>query len=138
LQIDHFFLFEDDPVEEIKIGAKPDDFPAYRIRGKLDDTKIKSLLKTLGIPETAGAQAMPPHIPTEIVMEIGKEDLFPYHLEYFGQSRGKSLPLLELRLEDVQYDGDLPLSPSVFSYSPGEKEFLEDITEDYIDSLRLE
>jgi hypothetical protein len=137
-QIDRFFVFDGFPVEVITIGARPDEFTAYRIRGRLDETRIQPLLRMLGITENDAVADLPPHVPKEIVMLIGKEDLFPYRLEYFSQVRGRLTPLLELRFENVRYNEDIPFESSRFSYTPGELEFPEDITEDYIDSLRLE
>ncbi|OHB77992.1 MAG: hypothetical protein A2W31_05590 [Planctomycetes bacterium RBG_16_64_10] len=85
-------------------------------------------------PQRAAHDSMPAHVPTEVQLVLGRDDLFPHVIEYRrgrnkragqgGGSRGASQPLLRMELFDVQIA--MPLDPRQFVYRPGDVESKDD------------
>ncbi len=84
---------------------------------------------------------MPPHLPDHVILYLGKENLFPYNVEYYrlAPNRKAAYPppqdriLVAMELFDVVTS--VPIPSTRFFYHPGNLEFT-DQTEAYLESLR--
>lgn len=139
-QINEFYEFEEG-VADVKIDLDGHNISVWKIKGKIRPEKKEELMNKLGgnpknkkndLEET-------PHIPEELEISIGQHNLFPYAFEYYVTKGSKKQMLLELVFTDVLLNNlmNSQLSPSFFEYIPGEKIFVEDATEAYINSLNL-
>ncbi len=75
-------------------------------------------------------------LPEELVVHVDRQDLFPYRIQYFGDSPQDNaseprMPLLSLELADIQLD--VAISANEFEYQPA-YEFRE-ITSRYLSEL---
>lgn len=111
-----------------------DRLPVWVLRGKMSKEKLAALLPDQKDRILAGAtpvlDRMPHQVPDRVVLMIGRDDLFPYRMEYWRLLPGEKKPLslkkpppadrmlLGMELFEVQFD--VPLDPQQFVYNPGD------------------
>jgi hypothetical protein len=85
------------------------------------------------------------HIPDRVTLYLGRDDLFPYRLEYHRDHPGEkeweklareSRPPATVKLEWFEVRFNVPLARDQFYYNPGETEF-DDVTGRYLEGLGL-
>ncbi|MBL9124462.1 MAG: hypothetical protein JNG90_12575 [Planctomycetaceae bacterium] len=119
----------------------------------LEGTWTPELLAVL-LPEQKGAieagqgvqlAKLPTHIPDRVTLYLGRDDLFPYRLEYHRDHLGEkeweraeraNPPHSIVKLEWFEVRFDLPLARDQFAFDPGETKY-EDATKRYLESLGL-
>lgn len=108
---------------------------AARLAAVLPDYE-EALNSGQGIP----AENFPRHLPTEVVVWLGQDDLFPYRVEFLRSEsttwwqvqQPTRRQVLLLELYEVQYD--VPLERALFRYEPGATPYV-DATEELIGRL---
>ncbi len=127
-----------------------DRFPVWILRGQLHDFHLAVLLPGQKDKILAGQPAdlekLPKQIPDRVVLMIGREDQFPYRLEFWRLLPGEKKPLslkkpppvdrLVLAMELFEVQLDVPLDPRQFIYSPGDLPVV-DQTPSFLQSLGL-
>jgi hypothetical protein len=129
--------------EEMKL---PDGTPVVRLRGEWRPDRLAALMPN---PEAAlksgaplNAERLPQHLPHFAVLFLGRDDLFPFRIEYT-----RRLPPPSLRLEGptestivamdlFEVSLHVPFNPSRFTFSPGNLEY-SDQTERFLERLGL-
>lgn len=123
--------------------------PVWRLRG---EWRPEQLLRILPEHKTAMEDGNPPdlgrlpaHLPDHVLLLLGKEDLFPYRIEYrrgpdgdigeSGQPTGRLLVVMDLF--HVVLNRPHARSRFVFRYQPGNLEF-SDETDQFLESLENE
>ncbi len=118
-------------LNETFVFARPEasrlqDLAVWRLRGEWRPERLAALLpqyqKALSRGQTFNSAKLPEHLPDEVLLFLGQEDLFPYRLEYRRRSdtpdaSGPNPLLLALQLSEVTLN--VPLDPYQFRYSPG-------------------
>jgi len=114
----------------------------WRLTGQWNRRQLQLLLPDQcsalekGLP--ADVSKLPDHLPDQVIMILGQEDLLPYRIEYrrrLPEKEGNepiSRPLLLVDLFDVQTN--LKLDPVQFIYQPGNAKFA-DATESFVQAL---
>jgi hypothetical protein len=118
--------------------------PAWRLQGQWKARRLAKILPDQKAAIEAGRppdlSKLPERLPDHVVLVLGKEDLFPYRIEYRrrgAQHAGQgdqSRALVTMELFDVKFD--LPLDRTRFIYNPGTIKYSDD-TERFISSLRV-
>lgn len=127
-----------------------DRLPVWVLRGKMQKEKLAILLPDqkdrILAGETPELDRMPRQVPDRVVLLIGRDDLFPYRLEYWRVLPGEKKPLslqkpvpfdrmlLAMELFEVQFD--VPLDRQQFVYNPGDLPKI-DATLPFLQSLGL-
>ena len=137
--------FDFGPVEEGNLER----LPVWIVRGQWRPAPLSVMLPGQKDKILAGQPAdltnLPANAPDSVVMLIGREDLFPYRVEYRRRlAKPKRLPfsktefadtvLLAMEWYEVQFD--TPLEPRQFIYSPGDLAVI-DQTDIFLQSLGL-
>jgi hypothetical protein len=106
------------------------DMPVYRLAGRWRPDPPSRLAIFAGTLQESGSAAKKkpsPRVPREVHVLLGRDDLFPYVIQYeggpsdeTGQGRGGGSSPAALRIElfEVQLNG--PIDPRQFVYRPGE------------------
>jgi hypothetical protein len=115
--------------------------PVYGLRGGWSPQALSHI-----VPEQAEAAAagnldwsrVPSQIPDEALLLLGRDNLFPYRIEYRRSSEHAAEgvaggTLLVMELFDVQFNA--PLERNLFRYQPGDLP-VADLTGQYIERLR--
>jgi len=92
--------------------------------------------------EKADTTRLPPHVPDQVVLHLGRGDRFPYRIEYRRTDpsaqenpAGAVRTLVSMELYEVKIDA--PIDPGQFAYTPGNLGFSDD-TDRFLESLGLE
>jgi hypothetical protein len=106
--------------------------PCYALVGRWKPQELGGLWSPLPDAERA-PEAWPTHLPHHVVLEVGREDLFPYRLEYRGAADAAlaglpgggqaSTPLARYEWFDVQFIATI--EPEQFSYTAGEIDWVD-------------
>lgn len=135
-----FFQFVS--VEEGRLDQ--DQTPVWRLHGQWKPEQIARLLPDQAAAVKEGKPTkfskLPPHMPDHVVLYLGKENLFPYNVEYYrlepNPKARYSVPadriLVAVELFDVVTGAPIPSTR--FVYHPGNLDFT-DQTEAYLQSL---
>lgn len=107
--------------------------PVFTVRG----TWTPAMLATLAPEQQAALKAgtpinwskVPEHVPDQVVLALGRNDYFPYRIEYRRTCDDRTKVLLMIELYDVQCN--VPLEKTLFAYQPGDAPII-DITEQVI------
>jgi hypothetical protein len=121
----------------------PGGFPAIRLQGTWKPDRLAHF-----VPDTGGSgagesermQRLPSHVPHYLVVFLGRDDLFPYRLEFRrkappplpGQPPAEDSALVTLELYEVSLNG--PIARERFFYDPGPLEYTEQ-TDRFLESL---
>jgi hypothetical protein len=128
--------FQFHSIEEGQLGA----FPVRILRGVWRPQQLVDILPDQRVALEQGQPAdltkLPEHVPDEVLLYLGREDLFPYRFEYrrnafdkrSREQAGSSGPvtLATLELFEVQVNG--AIDTQQFIYNPGDQPF-EDATD---------
>lgn len=119
----------------------PESQPVYAILGQWKPEKLANYL-----PEGGEPKKQPERLPREVLVLLGQDDLFPYHIEFrkqysavdssgaVAQFQLSGDPLLLLELSAVAFDAQI--AASQFDFSPGEAEW-DDRTAECIDAMKF-
>lgn len=98
--------------------AKLGTMPAIALYGRWNDYYLDRLLPGQSEAIAAGKpdlSKMRPQCPEQVVVYLGREDLFPYRIAYTRADQ--EAPLMTMELYEVRING--PLDPQQFIYRPG-------------------
>ncbi|MGD9127061.1 MAG: hypothetical protein PVH19_06750 [Planctomycetia bacterium] len=139
-QLKKNFLF-DTPTE-----SKLDRMPILRLEGTWSRRNLTKFLpdqkEDIKQGKTPDLSKLPAHIPDRVVISLGRQNLFPYRIEYLRTDRAKSKnsaagqggeSLMTIYFHNVQFTPEI--NESYFDYRPGELEPV-DKTHDYIKRLK--
>ena len=141
--LDEHFEFEE--LTEHRLG----ELPVWRLRGGWKTKHLAVLLpdqKTaLEAGQPANLKKLRAELPDEVVLYLGRDDLFPYRIDYCRRSDGLASATLGeasskrtlLTLEIFEVGLNVPLDASRFVYQPGATP-VPDATGDYLLSLGLQ
>ncbi|MBW3596827.1 MAG: hypothetical protein KY475_06070 [Planctomycetes bacterium] len=123
-------------------AARPAEFGGLGVWVIEGAWRPEALARLVPERESADAASLPPELPEQVQVVLGRDDLFPYQIEFrrsrpapeAGEGRGWS-PLLTLELFEVQFGAQL--DPLQFQFNPGEQE-VADHTELYLRKLGVE
>jgi hypothetical protein len=108
-----------------------DGLPVYGITGRW---KPPTFI-TLGIPS---AEKLRPHVPDQVTIYLGCDDLFPYRIDYSrtppvakGGEAAAPRPLLKMEFFEVRFNA--PLDETLFEFEPGKRLFV-DRTDQFINT----
>ncbi len=139
-----WYYFES--VEEGKL----DRFPVLILRGQLHNFHLITMLpgqkERIEAGQKPELEKIPVQVPSRVVLMIGREDLFPYRIEWWHLTPGEKKPLtlkrppmedrLVLAVEFFEVQLDVPQDPRQFIYNPGESQ-PTDVTTNFLQTLRL-
>ena len=96
--------------------------------------------KLIESAEPIDLSKLPEHLPNQVLLLLGEDDLFPYRIEYRrtvdpDAASPSSRPVVTMQLFEVVTDAPIP--PHRFHYNPGEMEY-EDETEQFLKSLGVQ
>jgi hypothetical protein len=127
--------FQFTSVEDGQLGA----FPVRIVRGAWRNERLVDILPdqraALEQGQPADLTKLPEHVPDEVLLYLGREDLFPYRFEYRRSAfekkskqaeRKEPVTLATLELFEVQVNG--AIDTQQFIYNPGQQPF-EDATD---------
>ncbi len=135
--------FQFTAVEERKLS---DQTPVLRISGVWKPDRLATLMperrpasKSSG---SVGLQRLPEHLPDSVVLFLGREDLFPFRIEYrrrvprspLGQGAEEDSAVVTMDLFDVSLN--TPLDDLRFKFAPGNLEY-SDQTDRFLERLGL-
>ena len=115
--------------------------PVWKLRGRWQESKLAAFLPEQaeaiqqGRVALAGGEVdlarLPKHLPDHLVVWLGKDDLFPYRIEYCRRETvsGESRAIVAMQLLKVSFN--VPLDPKCFVFEPGEVP-VADRTSEYI------
>lgn len=118
----------------------------WRLRGRWKPDRLAKLLpdqqEAIEAGQPADLDRLPQHAPDQVLLFLGKEDLFPYRLEYLRRTSerrdGKKVtvdqPIAVLRLHHVGFN--VSIDPASFRYSAGLEH--TDRTAEFLEELGLE
>jgi len=126
--------------------AQLDRLPVYRLEGQWKPARLPELLPDQKDKIKAGAAPdlgkLGKQLPDRVVLLVGRDDLFPYRIEYWrqppakkGQPAGESQLLLAMDLFEVQVGA--AIDPRQFVYKPGVQQFTDE-TAKLLKSLGVE
>ncbi len=96
------------------------ELPVYQLHGVWKPAQLVQLLPEQKAAIEAGQggdlNKLEPHVPDEVFVYLGKEDLFPYRVEFRRNHR----PLVSCEVSELQLN--LPLDLNLFQFDAGVKE----------------
>ena len=119
----------------------------WRIQGQWKPDRLAKLLPKSQKEAEAGKlpdpSRLPPHLPDQVVLHLGHEDLFPYRIEYRrsnpkesdGSAKLATRAMVTMEFYDVVVD--ISVSSQRFTYNPGDLDYTDD-TDAYLESLGVE
>ncbi|HUY33100.1 MAG TPA: hypothetical protein VMV69_09985 [Pirellulales bacterium] len=115
--------------------------PVYALRGQWRPERLAKWLPEQKDAIVAGRpvdlRQLPPPIPDHVFVLLGRDDLFPYRIEYGRDDSpiaGKSRILVAMNLDEVAFDE--PVEAREFMFDPGAAPVI-DLTEIYLQKLAL-
>lgn len=133
----------DEPAED-QLGK----LPVWRLTGSWQPKYLARFLPdqkaAIEAQEPVDLSKLRPEIPDEVVLYLGRDDLFPYRLDYLRQKEGLTSaalrgasgaePLVTLEVFEVRVNA--PLEASSFNYQPAAQP-VPDVTQEYLRALGL-
>lgn len=136
--------FDFDAPQPAQLG----DLQVWRLEGTWKPSRLDRPGSIHGKGSAPGAtldwSRVPPQVPNRVVVSLGRDDLFPYRIEYHrdraGSTAAVSLPAVGARpgalvVEFYEVRFDAQLDPRQFAYQPGNVP-VADVTQQFIESLR--
>ncbi len=123
----------------------PGGFPTLRVEGRWKPDRLAALVpesKAAGQGRAGDPSPLPPQVPHRVVLHLGRDDLFPYRIEFRRQKPGSGdgspsdadHPVAVMELREVVFN--VPIGREQFHYDPGTLEYTEQ-TDRFLDSLGL-
>jgi hypothetical protein len=120
--------------------------PVWRLFGQWKRQKLPQLLPDRREEIESGhpidLSELPPPLPEAVAICLGRDDLFPYRVEYYrsdpearGQGRGALRPVVTVELFEVNLN--VPVDANRFRYNPGNLDCV-DQTRQFLRKLGLE
>jgi hypothetical protein len=110
--------------------------PVYVLRGAWEPAALAQVMPEQKAAITAGQGAewkkVPAHVPDQVMLVLGRDDLFPYRIEYQRAEAGTNKSLMVIELYEVR--SNIPLERTLFAYQPGDAP-ISDQTDNYISKL---
>lgn len=140
--LDAAFAF--DSVEETQLAGQ---LPVWKLEGSWKQDRLARVLPkqegTVKEDTPPDLTSLPDHLPDHVVLFLGKDDLFPYRIEYRrrgvkgqdGQDAPEDRPIVVMDLFEVSFN--VPIHPTRFIYNPGDHEF-SDQTDRFLEKLGLQ
>ncbi len=134
--LNHSFRFAD------PVPTKLSTFPVHELRGMWRPEALARMLPDQKAKIEAGGPAdlskLPEEAPDEVYLLLGRDDLFPYRVEYRrheegGEDGAQTRVLLVMELFEVR--ADATIERRLFDYQPGELPISE-LTSTYIENLK--
>jgi hypothetical protein len=105
------------------------ELPVWRLSGSWKPERLAKLLpdsaEDIKQGNPVNLEKLPLHLPAQVVVSLGKDDLFPYQIDYRrpaakqfwnrGGSEGRSI----LMIEFPEVELNVPVEASQFTYKPG-------------------
>lgn len=123
--------------------------PVWILQGSWRPATLAVLLpeqrEAIEAGQPADLSRLAAHIPDRVTLFLGRDDLFPYRLEYHRDHPGekeweaaarRKPPAAVVTLEWFEVRFNVPLTEDQFFYDPGETKF-EDVTGRYLEGLGL-
>jgi hypothetical protein len=113
------------------------DLPVYRLRGVWRPEQLVQFLPEQKAAIEAGQggdlRKLEPHVPDEVFVYLGQDDLFPYRIEF----RRDGSPLVNCEVSELQLD--VAIDPAQFQFDPGpKKQEIPDTTTQFLLQYGLE
>lgn len=123
--------------------------PAWILVGTWQPSMLTVLLPdqkgAIEAGQGANLSKLSAHIPDRVTLYVGRDDLFPYRLEYHRDHPGEKewevvtperrvQPIVKIEWYEVRFN--LPLAREQFYFHPGDAKY-EDVTKRYIEGLGL-
>ena len=136
--------FDFTTLEETRLGQPP--LPVWRLRGEWKPEKLAELLPdqkgNLKKGKPVDLAKLPAHLPDQVVVFLGKNDAFPYRIEYrrresseaAGEGGPEDRAIVTIKLHWVALNA--AIHPTNFLYSPGDLSIV-DGTGQFLKSLGL-
>lgn len=133
--------FQFDPPEASNLGS----LPVLHLRGQWRATRLATLLpeqkEAIAKGESPDLKKLPPHVPQQIVLTLGRDDLFPYRLEFqrrapaglLKHEEGDLHTIVSLEVFEVKLGA--PIDRAQFTYQPDPKVTIPDDTDHYLHAL---
>jgi len=135
--LNHSFQFAD------PIATKLVTLPVYEIRGVWRPDALKRMLpeKAIAPNGMADLSKLPESVPDEVIVLLGRDDLFPYRIEYRRRkpSDDDSEPALSqvlLIMELYEVRANETIERRLFEYQPGDMPIAE-LTSQYVETMRM-
>ncbi len=120
--------------------------PVWRLFGQWKREKLPELFpdqkEAIHNGRPVDLAELPPPLPEAVAVYLGRDDLFPYRIEYYrtdpdakGQGRGALQPIVTLELFEVNLN--VPVDAGRFRYNPGNLD-CADQTRQFLEKLGLE
>ncbi len=135
--------FDFTPVGETRLAGQ---LPVWKLRGEWKPEKLAGVPPEEEEPVKKGKPGdlgeLPGHLPDHVLLFLGREDAFPYRIEYRrretdrpqGSELPEGRPIVTMELFEVNLNA--PVDTTVFIYNPGDLE-CADQTADFLKSLGL-
>ncbi|MBX3415171.1 MAG: hypothetical protein KF708_20975 [Pirellulales bacterium] len=129
------------PPEAANLGS----LPVVLLRGDWRPSRLATLLPEQKEAIEKGAAAnlskLAPHVPEQVVLTLGRDDLFPYRLQFLrrapagilNRSKDELRPIVTLEVFEVKLGAPLDRAP--FIYQPDPKVTIPDDTDHYLRAL---
>lgn len=113
------------------------DLPVYRLHGVWKPAQLVQFLPEQKAAIEAGQggdlRKLEPHVPDEVFVYLGQEDLFPYRVEF----RRNGEPLVNCEVSELQIN--VPIDKTQFQFDPGpKKQEVPDTTTQFLMQYGLE
>jgi hypothetical protein len=123
-----------------------DDLSVWSLEGQWKPARLAAMLPGQKAAIEAGGEVnltkLSPNVPDRVMLYVGRDDLFPYRIEYWRSKTDKkgakiagSNLLLVMEFYEVQLG--MPIDPRQFRFAPGDQPPV-DRTSGYLDRLGLE
>jgi hypothetical protein len=117
-----------------RFSARGVEVPVYVARGTWTPTVWAKLLPDQAAEIKAGQppklKKRPLQVPDQVVVTLGRDDWFPYRIEFLRTEGDSSQSLLLAEFYDVQWN--LPLDQRLFVYQPSSKVPVTEFTDQFI------
>lgn len=105
----------------MRSGQKTFSLPVYVAQGEWKPATLARLVPDQAETIKGGGQPdwddVPPHVPNRVLVALGRDDWFPYRIEFRRAADDEQQTLFTLELYDVHWN--VPLEPRLFTYQPG-------------------
>jgi len=132
-----------DAPEQSSLGS----LPVLVLKGTWRPARLRALLpeqhEALDRGEAPDIRKLAPHVPEQVTLTLGRDDLFPYRVEFLrreppgilSREPGDLQAIVLLEVFDVKFGA--PIERAKFTYQPDPEQVVPDDTDHYLRSLGL-